>query len=48
MDGFTSSVSSLARLGQDLLVTDGMDELVCVHDFSIAEDAASTGYELEW
>ena len=48
MDGFTSSVSSLARLGRDLLVTDGMDELVCVHDFSIAEDAASTGYELEW
>lgn len=48
MDGFTSSISSLACLGRDLLVTDGMDELVCVHDFSVEEDAASNGYELDW
>ena len=48
MDGFTSTVSSLACLGRDLLVTDGMEDLVCVHDFSVEEDTASNGYELEW
>lgn len=48
MDGFSSTISSLACLGRDLLVTDGMDELVCVHDFSVEEDAASNGYELDW
>jgi WD40 repeat protein len=47
MEGF-SSVSSLACLGRELLVTNGMNEYVCVHDFGIAEDAASNGYELEW
>ncbi|KAL3800286.1 hypothetical protein ACHAW5_009868 [Stephanodiscus triporus] len=47
MDGF-GTVSSLACLGRELLVTDGMDEYVCVHDFGIAEDAAANGYELEW
>ena len=47
MEGF-SSVSSLACLGRELLVTNGMNEYVCVHDFGIAEDADSTGYELEW
>ncbi len=46
MDGF-NTVSSLACLGRELLVTDGMDDLVCVHDFGIADDAASNGYELE-
>ena len=48
MDGFTRNVSSLACLGRDLLVTDGMDDLVCVHDFSVDEDEASNGYELDW
>ena len=47
MEGF-SSVSSVACLGRELLVTNGMHEYVCVHDFGIAEDAASNGYELEW
>ena len=47
MEGF-STLSSLARLGRELLVTNGMNEYVCVHDFGIEEDAASTGYELEW
>ena len=48
MDGFSESISSLACLGRDLLVTDGMAEYVCVHDFGIEEDAASNGYDLEW
>ena len=48
MDGFSSSISSLACLGRELLVTDGMEEYVCVHDFGIEEDAASKGYDLEW
>ena len=48
MDGFSSTVSSLACLGRDLLVTDGMEGSVCVHDFSIDEDAAENGYELDW
>eukprot|EP00571_Detonula_confervacea_P002966 CAMPEP_0172314068 /NCGR_PEP_ID=MMETSP1058-20130122/21578_1 /TAXON_ID=83371 /ORGANISM="Detonula confervacea, Strain CCMP 353" /LENGTH=629 /DNA_ID=CAMNT_0013027827 /DNA_START=40 /DNA_END=1926 /DNA_ORIENTATION=+ len=47
MDGF-SGISSLACLGRELLVTDGMKEHVCVHDFGIEEDAASNGYDLEW
>jgi WD40 repeat protein len=47
MDGFTSSVSSLACLGRDLLVTDGSKEYVCVHDFSI-DDNLEAGYDLDW
>mmetsp|Transcript_21097 Transcript_21097/g.38158 ORF Transcript_21097/g.38158 Transcript_21097/m.38158 type:complete len:637 (+) Transcript_21097:136-2046(+) len=48
MDGFSSSLSSLACLGRELLVTDGMEGYVCVHDFGIEEDAASNGYDLDW
>ena len=48
MDGFTSTISSLACVGRDLLVTDGMDDLVCVHDFSVDEDTALDSYELDW
>lgn len=47
MEGF-STVSSLAFLGRELLVTDGMEGNVCIHDFGIAEDAADQGYDLEW
>lgn len=47
MNGFSSNISSLACLGRDLLVTDGMEEYVCVHDFDV-EDVASIGYDLEW
>ncbi len=46
MGGF-STVSSLACLGRELLVTN-MNEYVFFHDFGIDEDAASKGYELEW
>eukprot|EP00581_Thalassiosira_minuscula_P011553 CAMPEP_0183713902 /NCGR_PEP_ID=MMETSP0737-20130205/8634_1 /TAXON_ID=385413 /ORGANISM="Thalassiosira miniscula, Strain CCMP1093" /LENGTH=623 /DNA_ID=CAMNT_0025942775 /DNA_START=102 /DNA_END=1970 /DNA_ORIENTATION=+ len=48
MEGFSNSISSLACLGRELLVTDGMDGYVCVHDFGIEEDAADNGYDLEW
>ncbi|KAL9181168.1 hypothetical protein ACHAXT_009973 [Thalassiosira profunda] len=48
MDGFSEGLSSLACLGRELLVTDGMEQFVCVHDFGIPEDAASEGYDLEW
>ncbi|KAL7529715.1 hypothetical protein ACHAXR_003114 [Thalassiosira sp. AJA248-18] len=48
MDGFSNKLSSLACLGRELLVTDGMEGCVCVHDFGIEEDAASNGYDLEW
>jgi hypothetical protein len=48
MDGFSKDVSSLACLGRDLIVTDGMEEYVCIHDFGIDEDAANQGYDLDW
>lgn len=48
MDGFESNISSLACLGCDLLVTNGMEGYVCVNDFAIDEDAASDGYDLDW
>lgn len=37
MDGFTDSLSSLCLDGE-ILVTDGMDDLVCVHDFDVGEE----------
>jgi hypothetical protein len=40
-------VSIFACPGRELLVTDGMDDLVCVHDLGIAVDAASNGYDFE-
>mmetsp|Transcript_12711 Transcript_12711/g.27046 ORF Transcript_12711/g.27046 Transcript_12711/m.27046 type:complete len:681 (-) Transcript_12711:65-2107(-) len=48
MDGFSENISSLACIGRDLLVTNGMGQYVCVNDFGIDEDAASEGYDLEW
>ena len=47
LDGF-DNLSSLAFIGRELLVTDGMQGMVCVHDFGIPEDAAETGYDLDW
>ncbi len=48
MDGFSENLSSLACLGRDLLVTNGMGHFVCVHDFGIDEGASSEGYDIEW
>lgn len=47
MDGF-ENLSSLAFLGRELLVTNGMQASVCIHDFGIDEDAAEKGYDLDW
>jgi len=37
MDGF-NSLSSLVFIGREILVTDGMEQYVCVHDFGIPEN----------
>jgi len=37
MDGFTGALSSLCLDGE-ILVTDGMGEMVCVHDFDVGGD----------
>ena len=47
LDGFTGSISSLV-LAKDTLITDGMENMVCLHDFSVDIDEAESGYELEW
>ena len=47
MDGFTDSISSLV-LAKDSLVTNGMENMVCLHDFGVDIDEAENGYEMEW
>jgi len=47
MDGFTDSLTSLC-LVEDLLITDGMEQFVCVHDFDVNDSEFESGYELEW
>jgi WD40 repeat protein len=48
MDGFTEDLNSLC-LKDNLLVTDGMEQFVCVHDFDMDESELDDGYELgEW
>jgi hypothetical protein len=50
MDGFDKSISSLCLLDatysatNTMLITDGMKQFVCVHDFSIDDEA---DYDLE-
>jgi WD40 repeat protein len=47
MDGFTEALASLVLAQDDLLVTDGMKQFVCVHDFDIeAYEEGSSGYDL--
>ena len=46
MDGF-NNLSSLVFIGREILVTDGMEQYVCVHDFGIPEDAAKRE-DLDW
>jgi hypothetical protein len=58
MDGFPGPIRSLCLLDSDstdestdrlrntILVTDGMDKYVCVHDFS-ADDEGTADYDLE-
>jgi hypothetical protein len=58
MDGFPDPIRSLClldrgnsdetmdQLRNTILVTDGMDKYVCVHDFSV-DDEESADYDLE-
>lgn len=46
MDGFTESLSSLC-LVEDLLITDGMEKFVCVHDFDVDNSDFNDSYELD-
>lgn len=48
MDGFSEKISSLCLLEEMYLITDGMENLVCVHDFDVDETEYQDGYELEW
>ena len=49
MDGFTNDISSLCIQG-DALVTNGMEEYVCVHDFDIGPEDEDTedGFDLDF
>jgi WD40 repeat protein len=47
MDGFAETISSLC-LDREILVTDGMGEFVCVHDFDTTEEELENGYDLDW
>jgi hypothetical protein len=47
MDGFTEALTSLC-LQEGLLVTDGMKQFVCVHDFDVdAFDGDDDWFELD-
>ncbi len=47
MEGFSDKISSLLLL-DNLLITDGMEDYVCVHDFEVDESEVEEGYEFEW
>ena len=47
MDGF-ECLSSLCLQEDMYLITDGMQEFVCVHDFDVEASEVQDGYELEW
>lgn len=47
MDGFTKDITSIC-LDDTLLITNGMEHYVCIHDFDIAIDEFEDGYEMEW
>ena len=47
MDGFTEALSSLCLQEGRYLITDGMNEFVCLHDFDVAQ-GIEDGYNLEW
>lgn len=49
MDGFDfTSVRASICITSQLLISNGMEQYVCVHDFDVSEDEAKDGYELEW
>lgn len=45
MDGFTKDISSLC-LDRDILITDGMEEYIVVHDFDVTDDDIEGSYEM--
>lgn len=47
MDGFDPTINSLV-LEDDSLVTNGMKQFVCVHDFNVDVNEYEEGFELEW
>ena len=48
MDGFSDGINSLC-LSEDALVTNGMNQFVCVHDFNIdGGDEVEDDIDLEW
>ena len=46
MGGF-EGVSSIC-LDREILVTNGMGEFVCIHDFDVTEDDVDADYDLDW
>ena len=46
MDGFEGDISSICLDGE-VLITNGMSDFVCVHDFD-TEDQVDNSYELDW
>ena len=46
MDGFEGYISSICLDGE-VLITNGMSDFVCVHDFD-TEDQVDNSYELDW
>ena len=46
--GFSSDLWSLACLGREPLVTDGMEGRVCVCNFGAKEEAAADGDDVDW
>lgn len=47
LDGFSSTIQSLC-LTSDTLITNGMKQFVCLHDFNVALDEFEQGSEFEW
>ena len=44
IDGFTDKLSSMCLDG-DIMVTDGMDSMVCIHDFDVSDEDMDDMYE---
>jgi len=47
MDGFDDTLSNIC-LDKSLLITDGMSNYVCLHDFDLDQDSFEDSYELEF
>lgn len=47
MEGFTNALSSLC-LNRSLLITDGMSNYVCLHDFDLDVDSLDDSYDLDF